>query len=102
MNQREALLILYEATLELPETRSLRRARRWAQKRLEVLRLRYARMRGTRALARFQQHIEACTQCRTRNRCEVGAPLLDLGLRSLEEADGREPYSLSGDADCST
>ena len=44
MNQREALLILFLATADLPEAQHLRRARRWAERRLEVLRKRYRRM----------------------------------------------------------
>jgi hypothetical protein len=43
VNQREALLILFEATADLPETTALRRARRVVEKRIEVLRLRYRR-----------------------------------------------------------
>lgn len=43
MNQREALVILFEATADLPESKHLRQARRWAERRLEVLRKRYRR-----------------------------------------------------------
>ncbi len=43
MNQREALVILFEATADLPETKHLRRARRVVEKRIEVLRKRYRR-----------------------------------------------------------
>lgn len=43
MNQRDAILTLFEATADLPETKHLRQARRWAEQRLEVLRRRYRR-----------------------------------------------------------
>ena len=45
MNQREALLIPFEATADLPESVHLRRARHWAERRLGVLRKRDRRMR---------------------------------------------------------
>jgi hypothetical protein len=88
VNQREAILILFEATAELPDTKHLRRARRWAQRRMEVLRLRYARLRCSLLLARFQKHLETCIECRGKTQCAIGEPLLQGGLLACCEARG--------------
>jgi hypothetical protein len=58
MNQREALVILFEATADLPETRDLRRARKVVEKRIEVLRVRYRRrhlLKLFKAVPRYRQ-----------------------------------------------
>ena len=88
MNQRDALVILYEATAELPENKQLRQARRWAEKRLEVLRLRYARMTCRRQLGKFQEHLQNCKQCIGPECCAVGEPLLKSGMDAMCEARG--------------
>jgi hypothetical protein len=86
MNQREGLLILFEATAELPENPSLRRARRWAERRLEVLRIRYALRTSRRELTKFQTHLETCAICHgTPLMCVVGQPLHDRGLNAANE-----------------
>jgi hypothetical protein len=97
MNQREALLILFEATADAPETTPMRRARRWAEKRLEVLRRRYARRHTSVMLGKFQEHLDSCTQCLTRPRCPVGEEFLTAGLRAADEALGQPPGTLSAD-----
>jgi hypothetical protein len=105
LNQREAILILFEATAELPETKHLRRARRWAQRRMEVLRIRYARLRSNLLLARFQKHLQVCAQCRGKVQCEVGAPLLQGGLDACCEARGEPAGTWTADVPdevCST
>lgn len=92
MNQRESLLILFEATADLPETVHLRRARRWAEKRLEVLRRRYARMRANKVLQSYYNHVRECRQCllaATRKvgvRCAAGQECVDNYKAATEEA----------------
>lgn len=97
MNQREALVVLYDATAGLPESTALRRARRWAERRMEVLRKRYARRRCSIMLGKFQEHLEKCAQCLSRPRCSVGEELLQAGLLAGDEALDHEPGTLTAD-----